>query len=448
VKPADPARFNRRESVHDAMAAIVASSKTVRLAYGRSGLALSMPAEAEVIEPRYPAGLRDERDAILRGLRQPLRTTPLAAQVGAGRRVVVTHSDITRATPNDRILPVVLAELEAAGVRRDDITLINALGTHRLQTDAELRRMLGSAIVDGYRCLQHDARDDANLVSVGEVGGRPLRLNRQFAEADLRIVTGFIEPHFFAGFSGGPKGVLPALSGAETVLTNHGYSMLADARATWGVTEGNPVWEEMRSASQQAGPIFLLNVALNSRKEITGVFAGDLIAAHADGCSFVRDSAMVPVSEPYDIVVTTNGGYPLDQNLYQTVKGMSAASRVVKKGGAIIMVAACEDGLPDHGKYAELLVRGGSPSGVLEMLSKPGFGEQDQWQVQLQAMIQLQADVYVYSDGVSDEQIRQALFTPTHDVPATLQALQRKYGPRSRICVLSDGPQTVAYLRS
>jgi lactate racemase len=448
VKPAEPARFNRRETVHDATAAIVSSSKSVRLAYGRSGLTLSMPAQAEVIEPRYPAGLRDERDAILRGLRQPINATPLAAQVGAGSRVVITHSDITRATPNDRILPVVLAELEAAGVRREDITLINALGTHRVQTDAELRRILGGAIVDGYRCLQHDARDDANLVRVGEVGGRPLRLNRQFVDADLRVVTGFIEPHFFAGFSGGPKGVLPALAGAESVLTNHGYSMIADARATWGVTQGNPVWEEMRSASLLAGPIFLLNVALDSRQEITGVFAGDLVAAHADGCAFVRNSAMVPVSEPYDIVVTTNGGYPLDQNLYQTVKGMSAASRVVKNGGAIIMAAACEDGLPDHGKYTELLVRGGSPGGVLEMLSKPGFAEQDQWQVQLQAMIQLQADVYVYSEGLSDEQIRRALFTPTRDVPATIQTLQRKHGPRTRIGVLSEGPQTVAYLKA
>jgi lactate racemase len=465
VEPSAPVRIDRREFVRSAarlgtrVAAATAlgpfvhagvaaevPAKTVRLAYGRSFISLTIPGGADLIEPRWMAGLRDERGAILQRLRHPLRTGALAAHARAGRRVAVTHSDITRATPNDRILPVVLAELESAGVRREDITLINALGTHRAQTDAELRQMLGGPVVERYRCLQHDARDEANLVRVGAVGGRPLRLNRQFVEADLRVVTGFIEPHFFAGFSGGPKGVLPALAGAESVFTNHGYPMIADRRATWGVTQGNPVWEEMRSAALQAGPTFLLNVALNSRKQIAGVFAGDLVSAHAAGCAFVRNAAMVSVREPYDIVVTTNGGYPLDQNLYQTVKGMSAAGRVVKKGGAIIMVAACEDGLPDHGKYAELLARGGSPQGVLDLLATPGFSEQDQWQVQLQAMIQLHADVYVYSDGLTDEQIRRALFTPTRDVAATIRALQGRYGPRARICVLPDGPQTVADL--
>jgi nickel-dependent lactate racemase len=417
----------------------------LQLSYGRTGLPVDIPLPVDVLRPRHVAGLSDEASALRAALRSPIGSAPLAEQVRAGSRVVIAHSDITRATPNKRMLPVLLAELEAAGVRREDITLLNALGTHRQQTTAELRAMLGDSVVDSYRCLQHDAYDDANLVSLGVTSfGHPVRLNRTLLDAHFKILTGFIEPHFFAGFSGGPKGVLPALAGAESVLTNHGYAMIADPKATWGVCEGNPIWEEMREMALKVTPAFLLNVALNVDKQITGVFAGDVVAAHRAGREFVRQNAMVKVDAPYDVVITTNSGYPLDQNLYQTVKGMSAASQIVLPGGAILMAAGCEDGLPDHGLYAELLAEAGAPDAILAMLDQPGFNAQDQWQVQVQANIQKKADVYVYSDGLSDEQISRALFIPCRDVSAGVQALAQKYGPR--ICVLPDGPLTIAYL--
>ncbi len=417
----------------------------IQLSYGRTGLPVDFPLPVDVLRPRHVAGLADEASALRAALRSPIGSAPLAEQVRAGSRVVIAHSDITRATPNKRMLPVLLAELEAAGVRREDITLLNALGTHRQQTPAELRAMLGDFVVDSYRCLQHDAFDDANLVSLGVTSfGHPVRLNRTLLDADFKILTGFIEPHFFAGFSGGPKGVLPALAGAESVLTNHGYAMIADPKATWGVCEGNPIWEEMREMALKVTPAFLLNVALNVEKQITGVFAGDVVAAHRAGREFVRQNAMVKVDAPYDVVITTNSGYPLDQNLYQTVKGMSAASQIVRPGGAILMAAGCEDGLPDHGLYAQLLAEAGSPDAILAMLDRPGFNAQDQWQVQVQANIQKKADVYVYSDGLSDEQISRALFTPCRDVSASVLALAQKHGPR--ICVLPDGPLTIAYL--
>lgn len=420
----------------------------IELAYGRDGLTVDLPESSHVVTSRYVPGVADEAAAIRDALRAPIDSPPLADKVEPGDEVVIVHSDITRATPNDRILPVLLAELESCGIARQDITLINALGTHRPQTESELRQMLGDRIVDSYRCLQHDAYDDANLVPLGETSrGHPVRINRRFLEADVRILTGFVEPHFFAGFSGGPKGVLPALAGAESVLSNHGRRMIGHAKATWGITDGNPIWEEMREVALRANPTFLLNVTLNADRQITGVFAGNLLAAHKAGCAFVRESAMVAVDEPYDIVVTTNSGYPLDQNLYQTVKGMSAADQIVCEGGAIIMAAACQDGLPDHGRYAALLAEAGSPQGILEMLKQPGFSEQDQWQVQIQALIQQRADVYVYSDGLSNEQIEQALFKPCHDISETVSALQAKYSPGARICVMPEGPQTIAYLR-
>ena len=421
----------------------------VNLAYGRNGLAVDLPETTEVLESRFVPGLIDEAAAIRNALRQPIESLPLADKVKPGDQVIIVHSDITRATPNDRLLPVLLAELEAAGIKRSDIILMNALGTHRPQTEAELRQMLGADVVENYRCLQHDAFDDANLVSLGRTSlGNDVRVNRWLMAADVRIYTGFIEPHFFAGFSGGPKAVLPALAGAESVFTNHGREMIGHPKAAWGITEGNPIWEEMREVALMTNPTMLLNVTLNAKKEITGVFAGDLLAAYAAGCAFVKESAMLPVSAPYEVVITTNSGYPLDQNLYQAVKGMSAANQVVQAGGTIIVAAACEDGLPDHGRYAALLKEAKSPQGVLEMIAQPGFSEHDQWQVQIQALIQQRAAIHVYSDGLSDAQITGALFTPCRSIERLVSDLQAKYGSHMRLCAIPEGPQTVAYVTS
>ncbi|HEX9092049.1 MAG TPA: nickel-dependent lactate racemase, partial [Anaerolineales bacterium] len=378
----------------------------IKLAYGHDRLTITLPDTVDVLSPRFLPGVPDEIVALRGALRNPIESDPLVELVRPGDRVVVVHTDITRATPNGRILPVLLDELETAGIAHEDITLLNGLGTHRKQTEAELHAMLGNRLVEGYRCLQHDCNDEANLVSLGETSlGHPVRINRSYLEADVRILTGFIEPHFFAGFSGGPKAILPSLAGAESVFTNHGIEMIAHPKATWGVIEGNPIWEEMREVALRTHPTFLLNVSLNINREITGVFAGDMLSAYKKGCAFVKENAMRAVDKPYDIVITTNSGYPLDQNLYQSVKGMSAANQIVHQGGSILIAAACEDGLPNHGQYAALLAKAGSPQGVIDMISKPGFSAQDQWQVQIQAQIQQRADVYVYSDGLTDEQI-------------------------------------------
>ncbi len=418
----------------------------ISLAYGRQRLTVDLPEPFDRIEPRDVPGLPDEAAALRGALRGPIASPPLAELVQPGDSVVIVHTDITRATPNDRILPVLLAELETAGVQQSDITLLNGLGTHRLQTEAELRAMLGHVIVDTYCCLQHDCFDDANLVLLGVTSrGHPVRVNRIYMEASVKILTGFIEPHFFAGFSGGPKAILPSLAGAESVFTNHGLAMIGHPKATWGVTTGNPIWEEMREVALRTEPAFLLNVTLNTRRQITGVFAGDMLAAHAAGCEFVRKNAMIPVEEPYDVVVTTNSGYPLDQNLYQSVKGMSAAAQVVREGGAIVMAAACEDGLPSHGKYADLLAQAGSPQAVLDLISQPGFSEHDQWQVQIQAQIQLRAEVHVYSEGLSDQQIERALFIPCRGIEDSVATLLARCGPTARLCVMPEGPLTVPY---
>jgi len=418
----------------------------VTLAYGRNGLPVEIPEESTVLIPKQNPGLADEAAAVRDALEEPIGSPPLRDIVSASDRVAIVFSDLTRPMPTARVLPHLLSEL--AHVPDKQILLINALGTHRGNTPGELDEILGPDVARRYPILQHDAWDKENLVEVGTSSfGHLILINRAYCEADIRIVTGLIEPHLFAGFSGGPKAVLPGIAGFDTIMQNHGYKMLAHPRATYGYNEGNPMWEEVREAARMARPHFVLNVSVNRKREITGVFAGEMEAAHAAGVQAVRESAMVPVGKLYDIVVTTNSGYPLDLNLYQGGKGMRAALPVLKRGGAMIYVAECKDGIPDHGEYEEIVHRAGSPEGILDLLRQPGFQAHDQWQAQVHAGVLLHAaEVHVYSDYLSDEQLTGMLCVPCRSVENTLETLMQRYGPDASVCVLPEGPQTIPYL--
>jgi len=420
----------------------------IKLAYGKTGLEIELSdrLDVTVVEPKFVPGLPNPESALQEALRVPIAAPALHDVVKPYDRVGVVFSDITRPTPNHLILPSVLDAL--AHVPRENITLFNALGTHRPNTDEELRGMLGDAVVDGYRIVQNNAFDPSTQVHMGSTGqGHDVWLNRELVECDVKILTGFIEPHFFAGFSGAGKAVMPGMAGQQTVLGNHDAGMVGHPKATWGVTWGNPIWEEIREVALKVGKIFLVNVTLNRDKQITGVFAGDLDAAHAAGCDFVKGTAMVPVAHPFDVVITTNSGYPLDLNLYQSVKGMSAAAQVVRERGAIVVAADCWDGIPEHGLYGQLLREADSPQQLLDTVCAPGFLKQDQWQAQIQAQIQLKADVYVRSDNLTAEQIEMALLQPSSRIEDTLADLLGKYGPQASICVLPEGPQTIPYIQ-
>lgn len=421
----------------------------IKLAYGKTGLWTDLPDNwnVTIVEPAFVPGLPDPAGVLTAALRQPIGAVALRERVAPEHKVGIIFSDITRPTPHHVILPVVLRELAEAGVPREYTTLFNALGTHRPNTDAELRGMIGADLVDGYRVVQNNAFEPETQVSLGmTTRGHEIWVNRDIMACDVRILTGFIEPHLFAGFSGGGKALMPGMAGLRTVLGNHDASMLADPNAIWGITHGNPTWEEVMEVARTVGSTFLINVTLNRDKVITGVFAGDLDAAHAAGCAFAKATAMVPVPRPFDIVITTNSGYPLDLNLYQAVKGMSAAAQVVRQGGAIIVAADCWDGIPDHGLYAQLLREASSPRELLDTVMAPGFMKQDQWQAQIQAQIQLKADVYVRTNHLTDEQIRGALLEPCHNIEETVAALLAKYGPDAAICVMPEGPQTIPYV--
>lgn len=421
----------------------------VRLAYGKTGLNLVLPDDANitVVENRYVPALPDPIAALRDALRRPIQQKPLRELAKFGDSVAIIFSDITRPTPNHLILPAILAELDH--IPPESILLCNALGTHRPNTPDELRRMLGDHLVDTYRIEQNNAADQSTQVHLGKSSfGHDIWINRAYMQADVKILTGFIEPHFFAGFSGGGKAVMPGMAGQQTVFGNHDAGMIANPNATWGVTHGNPIWEEAREAALMSNPNFLLNVTLNRDKQITGVFAGQLEAAHDTGIEFVHQSSMIPVAEPCDIVITTNSGYPLDLNLYQSVKGMSAAEQIVCPGGSIIIAAECSDGIPDHGLYGQLLREADSPAALFDSIMQASATRQDQWQAQIQARIQQKADVYVYTQNLTEQQIRDALLLPCVDIAQTVDMLRHKYGRDARIGILPEGPQTIPYLQT
>jgi lactate racemase len=422
----------------------ISTTRDVFLAYGRAGLTIEVPDGAEVISPRYLPGLPDETAA----LADALRSQDLLSRVAHHGRVGIVVCDVTRPFPARRVLPVLLGELQLA--QPDRVTVFVATGTHRQCTDAELHEMLGSEVLERCEVVQHDAFDRDRHAQLGTVLGTetPALVERAFLEQDVRITTGFIEPHFFAGFSGGPKMVAPGLAAIETVLDLHSAARIGHPRATWGVTEGNPVHDAVRDIAARADVTFNIDVTLNRERAITSVHAGDLFDSHAAGCAFARSTAMAAVEAPYDVVLTTNSGYPLDQNLYQTVKGISAAAQIVKSGGAIVVASECSDGLPEHGSYKDLLRQFSDPAAYLDQLRQPGFAVHDQWQVQVQALIQQRARVMVYSSGLTREQVRAAWFEPVDDLSACLESLLAQAGPSARVAVVPEGPQTIPYLQN
>ncbi|MEO6183513.1 MAG: nickel-dependent lactate racemase [Verrucomicrobiota bacterium] len=417
----------------------------VDLAYGHGQLHLDLPDNrTTVIAPSHNPGLPDEKTAIIASLQNPIGSRQLREWIKQTDKICIAFTDITRATPNERIIPWLLEYL--AEFPRENITLLNQLGTHRPNTKAELEKLLTPEVVRNYRVINHEPENPAALKQFGTTSdGTPALINKYLAEADVRIITGFIEPHFFAGFSGGIKGVMPGCAGLETVMSNHGAKNIGNPKSTFGVTDGNPLWEELRDIALRVGPSFLFNVTLNEQRQMTGVFAGDILQAHKAGFEFVRKSAMQKVKAPFEIVVTTNSGHPLDLNLYQGVKGMSAGARILSENGLLILACECSEGVPTNSPLDKLLRSASSPEEILTMLSTPGFVRPEQWQAQIQALIQRRAEVLLYS-SLPDEIVRTAFLKPCHDIGKTVQERLDKLGSDARVAVLPQGPLTIPYL--
>ena len=419
----------------------------VSIPYGRSALSCEIPDDRlkGVLYSRahnYRADV-PEIGLVRDALRAPIGT-PLLRDLAKGkRRIVIITSDHTRPVPSHVIMPLLLEELRAFG-ENPDITILVATGMHRSMTRDEIETRFGSIVSSGERIEVHDCHDAANLVSLGTLpSGGELVLNRKAAECDLLLAEGFIEPHFFAGFSGGRKAVLPGIAGYQTVLANHCAEFIASAGARTGILEGNPIHKDMVFAAQAAKLSFIVNVVLDSDKKIIAAFAGDPDAAHLTGCNFLRELAGIkPV--PADIVITGNGGYPLDQNIYQAVKGMTGAEASILPGGVIIMVSECCDG---HGgdAFYETFKASRSAEEVMRTITARGRSETlpDQWQSQIFLRVLLKHKVIMVS-SVSPEMIEHLGMIPAPSLDAALRKAEELLGKNNAsVTVIPDGVSVI-----
>lgn len=423
----------------------------VQLPFGERLIDASVPDDATVLVPERTPPLADPAASVREALASPIGAPPLASIARPGQKAAIAVSDITRPVPNGLLLPPMLQTLEAAGVRREDITIVIGTGLHRASRPDERERILGSEIASKYRVIDHDARDRSmQKYLLTTPRGVDVWVNAAYMDADLRILTGFVEPHLFAGYSGGGKAMLPGICGAEAIMANHDARMIGHPKATWCVTDGNPIFEEMRDVALKTEPAFTLNVTLDERKRLTGVFAGELVAAHEAAIAQAARQALRPVPHLFDIVVVTNMGYPADLVLYQSVKGMSVAAQACATGGAILLVAECREGLGAP-EYSHLVRSEASPRALLDRIERGPGTQFDQWQVQVQAMVQARCDVWLHS-SLDRATVEAAHLCFAPDVDETLARImsekERELGRRPSVCVMPHGQLTVPALQS
>lgn len=420
----------------------------VNLCYGKGRMLCSVPKErvravlTSEVNDIHPQ--EDEQALVRRALIHPIGSRRLSELAAGKRRIVIITSDHTRPLPSRITMPLLIEEI-LSGAPDADITLLVATGCHRAMTDEEKVERFGKDICDRFRIVMHDCDDESQLVDLGQMpSGKRCIVSRIAMQADLLVAEGFIEPHFFAGFSGGRKAVLPGVAGRRTVLENHCAAHIADPHARTGILKDNPIHQDMCWAARQAKLAFILNVVLNEKHEIIHAVAGDSLQAHADGCGFLEKICQVR-GKPSDIVITTNGGYPLDQNVYQSVKGMTAAEPLVRKGGVIIMLAEAADGVGGDRFFHQLADEPDVERTLESFLSRaPGETEPDQWQTQIFIRVLQHAHV-IYVSSLPDDIIRKMHMQPAHSVEEALRLAERfLQKPDADITIIPDGVSVIS----
>jgi nickel-dependent lactate racemase len=426
---------------------------TINLAYGTDFFELdtSLPGlEFEVFLPDSPAALPDAKANFNAAIENPLNSLPflsvardaLSASLVEGRKpkVVIAVADHTRPVPDRLLVPWLAEHLDLPD---ECITILIGTGTHRGSTPDEINRMFGSA-ASRFNIVNHNCQSQQDLVFVGNSScGGECWLNRHWVEADFRIATGFIEPHFYAGFSGGSKALIPGIAGLQTVRHFHRASLIDSPEVTWAKIEGNPLQALTREMAALCPPHFVVNVTLNRDKDITGIFAGELIAVHNAGSRVSLEEATVRVSRRYPIVITTNSGYPLDQNFYQTVKGLSAASRLVEPGGVILVLSKCDNGLPSEGEFANILSDFRTHAELYQFILDTEVTKHDQWQVQTLLQCLAKARIVMYSSlSPGDRSITRTEHTDD-PIATLLEIAGASSADRLPVAVLPLGPLTI-----
>jgi nickel-dependent lactate racemase len=420
----------------------------INLAFGRTGLTVELPEgfEYHVLEARSAVPLDNVPSALEQALDAPIGCPPLAELARGKRSAAISVCDITRPAPNREVLPPVLARLEAAGIPRTAITILIATGLHRPAGDAEIREICGDEIAAAYRVLNHHARERSEHRDLGmTAAGTPVFIDGRFVSADLHITLGFIEPHLMLGFSGGRKLIAPGLAAQETIKVLHSPRFMRDPRAAEGSIEDNPLHQELLEISRMARHDFLVDVALGRgtpRRPIAAVFAGEPVAAHRAGVKFVSRVMLETLDEPVDAVITTSAGYPLDLTYYQAIKGITAASHIVKTGGKILLLAACQEGVGGP-EFARMLAEGLSDRDFLKKIDGAPVTV-DQWQHEKLALVTTRAQVIYYVPGLPRE-FHPALWGKScSSVEEAIKALIEGLEKGARIAVIPEGPYVLA----
>ena len=417
----------------------------IELAFGKIGVPVHLPEtfRYRILEARSATPLPGWQAALESALDRPIGTPPLAELARGKRSAAISICDITRPAPNRLTLPPVLRRLEQAGIPRENITILIATGLHRAATESEIREICGAEIAASFRVVNHDARDLASHRHLGATrSGTPVHIDERFVAADLHITLGFIEPHLMLGYSGGRKLIAPGLAAQETIKVLHSPKFMRDARAVEGSIEDNPLHRELLEIARMARHDFILDVALARDRSIAGVFAGDPELAHRSGVEFVSHALLQTLEEPVDAVITSSAGYPLDLTYYQCIKGVTAASHIVKPGGSILLAAACTEGAGAP-EFARMLGEGVSAAAFLERIQGAPVTV-DQWQLEKLAMVATRQRLHWYVPGLPPE-YHAALWGQSHPtMESAIASLAATLPPGASVAVIPEGPYVLA----
>ncbi|MDP9169876.1 MAG: nickel-dependent lactate racemase [Acidobacteriota bacterium] len=422
-------------------------SRVLNLAYGKNGASIRLREgfRYTVLEAKGAPALPDRDAAIRHALDSPIGQMPLYELAQGKRSAAISVCDITRPAPNPIVLPPVLERLEKAGIERQNIVILIATGLHRAATPAEIREIVGDEIAALYRVENHDARDRASHRFLGvTASGTPAWVDERFVSADLRITLGFIEPHLMAGFSGGRKLVVPGLAAQETIKVIHSPRFMREASAVEGSIARNPLHRELVELAAMAGHQFMVDVALSRDRAIAGVFAGDPVEAHRAGVQFVSNALLQNVDRPVDAAITTAAGYPLDLTYYQCIKGVTAASHIVRDGGRILIAGACTEGCGGP-EFSEMLGWHPDPQSFLAALTATGATVTvDQWQLEKLALVASRAEILYCVPGLAPA-LRAQLWGSSFDTPQqAVDALLTGLPPGADVAIIPEGPYVLA----
>lgn len=423
----------------------------IDLRYGKGTFRLDLDPAWDVTVIRKPGMplIADPVAAVRAALAQPVGARPLAEEARGARSACILVCDITRPVPNGLFLPLLVRQLMDAGIPAEGILILVATGLHRPNEGAELAELVGDPwVMQTVRVLNHFARNDADHVDLGVTSrGTPVKLDRRFVEADVRIATGLVEPHFMAGYSGGRKVIAPGVAHKDTITTFHSARFMGDPCAANCVLEGNPLHEEQLEIMGKLGHALALNTVIDEHRRLSFVNFGEVVQSHLLAVDFIRRYAVVPVPRKFATVVTSAAGYPLDKTYYQTVKGMVAPIDILAPGGDLLIVSECAEGMgsPEY-VQAQRRLLGLGPDGFMADISAKRFADIDEWQTQMQLKPMRSGTVRLYSEGLDEESVRLTGVQKINSVPDAIRASVQRSGDL-RIAVIPEGPYVVPQYR-